>query len=253
MMPSKAGTVRRLPPPPPRLSRPAIFLDLDGVLAPIVATPDAVAPAARRTAVLARLAERLDGRLAILSGRTIAEIDRICDGVVATVSGIHGLERRTGMGPVERAAPARAMGDAHAEMVAFADLRPGVLVENKGLAVGLHYRQAPQHERAALDLGAALADRHGLAAQPGQMVIELKTPGADKGTALDAFMGDAPFAGATPIMVGDDLTDEHAFRAAERRGGFGVLVGPPRDTAAHHGLVDSEAVLDWLDSLEVSP
>ncbi|MNE62191.1 Trehalose-6-phosphate phosphatase [compost metagenome] len=81
-------------------------------------------------------------------------------------------------------------------------------------------------------------------------MLELKTPGTDKGAALTAFMAEAPFQGAIPIMVGDDLTDEHGFEAAAALGGFGVLVGPERPTAARYGLEDVAAVLDWLDQIE---
>jgi trehalose 6-phosphate phosphatase len=81
------------------------------------------------------------------------------------------------------------------------------------------------------------------------MVLELKTPGTDKGRALSAFMAETPFAGATPVMVGDDLTDEAGFRAAESLGGYGILVGPMRETAARYGLPDVPAVLDWLEAV----
>lgn len=252
-MPTDAGTLHdALSPPATRLARPALFLDLDGVLAPIAPTPEAVSPDPARTAALRALADRLDGRIAVISGRTIAEIDRICDGAVVAVSGIHGLERRDASGVVHRTAPSAGVALAHTAMTDFARTRPGVTVEDKALAVGLHYRQAPEHEVAANDLGADLAERHGLSAQPGQMIIELKTPGSDKGVALTAFMGEAPFAGATPIMVGDDLTDEFGFRAADALGGFGVLVGPRRETAARHGLADPSAVLTWLNALEAA-
>jgi trehalose 6-phosphate phosphatase len=78
----------------------------------------------------------------------------------------------------------------------------------------------------------------------------LKTPGASKGTALKAFMEEAPFKDGVPVMLGDDLTDEDGFRAATELGGFGVLVGPPRETAARYGLTGVTAVLDWLERLE---
>ena len=85
--------------------------------------------------------------------------------------------------------------------------------------------------------------------QPGVMVVELKTPGADKGTAITAFMAEAPFRGATPVMLGDDVTDEDGFRAARALGGFGVLVGPMRETVADHRLEGVDGVLDWLEAL----
>ena len=131
----------------------------------------------------------------------------------------------------------------------FARTRPGMIIEDKLVSAGLHYRGAPTEAAAAEALAGRLAAETGLALQAGHLVVELKTPGTDKGTALTAFMAEAPFAGALPVMLGDDLTDEDGFRAAEALGGFGVLVGAPRATAARHGLADVEAVLAWLDAV----
>lgn len=249
-MPTDAAlAVTPLSPPPALPQRPALFLDMDGVLAPITDTPGDVGPDDRRSRVLGRLLERLDGRLAVLSGRTIAEIDRICEGVVPCVAGIHGLERRDADGRLRRLAPHPDMGEVHEALIDFARDRPGVLIEDKGLGVTLHYRQAPDQAGAARALARGLAETHGLTLQPGDMVQELKTPGADKGRALTAFMDEAPFRGAVPVMTGDDLTDEFAFAAAAGLGGFGVLVGPPRETAALYGLTGPEAVMDWLETL----
>jgi trehalose 6-phosphate phosphatase len=249
MLTDAAHAVTPLSPPPALPQRPALFLDMDGVLAPITATPGGVGPDGRRTRVLGRLLERLDGRLAVVSGRTIAEIDRICEGAVPCVAGIHGLERRGADGQVRRLSPHPDMAQVHETLMDFARDRPGVLIEDKGLGVTLHYRQAPDQADAARELARALAERHGLTLQPGDMVQELKTPGADKGRALTAFMDEAPFKGAVPVMTGDDLTDEFAFAAAADLGGFGVLVGPPRETAALYGLTGPEAVMDWLETL----
>jgi trehalose 6-phosphate phosphatase len=250
-MPSAFGAnAPRLPHPPVALQKPALFLDLDGVLAPLASTPDAVGPDARRTEVLRRLTDRLDGRVAIVSGRTLGEIDRISDGAARAASGVHGLQRRRGDGTFANRAPDPAVRRAVAAFDAFAADRPGVIVEDKTLAAGLHYRQAPDVSAEALVLAATLARETGLALQPGSMVLELKTPGTDKGAALTAFMAEAPFRGAVPIMVGDDLTDEHGFEAAEALGGFGILVGSERPTAARYRLDDVAAVLDWLDLIE---
>ena len=245
-----ADTPTRLPAPPPHLSRPALFLDLDGVLAELAETPDAVVPHPRRTRVLKGLVPRLGGRVAIISGRTIAEIDRIAEASLASASGVHGLERRRADGSFLRAEASESVRQALAAFEDFARARPGVVVEDKAVAAGLHYRGAPDAAEAAADLVRRLAAETGLVVQPGNMVIELKTPGASKGTALKAFMAEPPFAGATPVMLGDDLTDEDGFRAAAELGGFGVLVGPPRETAARHGLPDVDAVLAWLENLE---
>ncbi|MDI6624903.1 MAG: trehalose-phosphatase, partial [Brevundimonas sp.] len=143
-----------------------------------------------------------------------------------------------------------AVRDAVAAFEAFARTRPGIIVEDKAVSAGLHYRGAPAEGEAALALAKDLAGQTGLALQAGNLVVELKTPGTSKGTALKAFMQEPPFAGAVPVMLGDDLTDEDGFRAAETLGGFGVLVGPPRETAARYGLPDVDAVLAWLNAVE---
>lgn len=245
--------VSHLPPPPARLPRPtALFLDMDGVLAPLADTPDAVVPHPERTATLRAVADRLSGRVAIISGRTIAEIDRIAEASAASASGVHGLERRGADGSLHRAEAAPAVRDAVAAFESFARTRPGVIVEDKAVSAGLHYRGAPAEAEAALELAGRLAGETGLSLQTGNLVVELKTPGTSKGTALTAFMQEPPFAGAVPVMLGDDLTDEDGFRAAEALGGFGVLVGPPRQTAARHGLADVDAVLAWLNAVEES-
>lgn len=236
--------------PPDRVRRPALFLDLDGVLAELAPTPEAVGPDPRRAAVLARLADRLEGRLAVISGRTIAEADRVLDGGVSLVAGVHGLERRGADGRVERRAAAPGVALAATAFERFAEGRAGVLVERKGLAVGLHVRRAPHLADEARALATDLATDLGLTHQPGHLIEELKTPGADKGRALAAFMTEAPFLGATPVMVGDDLTDEHGFAAAAGHGGFGVLVGAPRATAAGYRLPGPAAVLAWLDRFD---
>ena len=124
-----------------------------------------------------------------------------------------------------------------------------MIVEDKGVSVGLHYRLAPDAAGPAKALARALVDQTGLACQPGHMVVELKTPGADKGAAVTAFMHEAPFQGAVPVMLGDDLTDEYGFEAAAALGGYGVLVGPERDTAARYRLDDVDDVLTWLEAV----
>lgn len=240
---------RGLTPPPVRFDRLALFLDMDGVLAPLAATPDAVRPVARRSEVLRRLDALLEGRLAIVSGRTLSEIDRISDAGPLAAAGVHGLERRRGDGSMDSAQVSKGVAVATEAFLAFQAAHPGVIVEPKGLSVGLHYRQAQDSGDAALALARSVAAETGLSVQPGVMVVELKTPGADKGTAITAFMDEAPFRGATPVMLGDDVTDEDGFRAARALGGFGVLVGPMRETVADHRLEGVDGVLDWLEAL----
>jgi trehalose 6-phosphate phosphatase len=250
-MPSSAGTLTRplTAPPIPAAGDIALFLDLDGTLAPLAPTPDAVLADPRRTQVLRALDRVLGGRIAIVSGRTLDEIDRIAGGAAHSASGVHGLERRRRDGSLDGAEASRNVADAVAAFEAFAADRPGVIVEDKTVSAGLHYRQSPEAEGAARALAQSLSEQMGLDLQPGHMVLELKTPGADKGRAVAAFMAERPFAGAMPIMVGDDLTDEAGFSAAAELGGYGVLVGPDRETAARHRLDDVDAVLTWLEAI----
>lgn len=232
---------------PVPLTRAALFLDLDGTLAEFAPTPDAVVADARRTALLRELSAALDGRLAVVSGRTLADIDRIVEHVAVCAAGVHGLERRTAEGDLVRAQAHPELAAAEQELRAFAESRPGVLVETKQLSVAVHFRLARDQADAARALAARIAERTGLRLQAGDMVAELRTPGADKGSAVEAFMAEAPFAGATPIFAGDDVTDEDAFAIVEALGGTGVLVGPFRDSAASARLPGVSEVFSWLE------
>ena len=238
-----------LPAPKPlRLAGSALFLDLDGTLAPIAARPQDVRPDARRTRLLERLAEGLDGRLAVITGRTLEDIDRILEGRIACVAAVHGLVRRDADGGLHL--PPEHPGLAHAieALRAFAAGDPGVIVEEKGPSVALHYRLAPGRAAQAQALARRLAGETGLTLQEGDMVEELRPPGAAKGDGIRDFMATDRFQGARPIFAGDDATDEHGFAEVARLGGYGVLVGRPRSTAALYGLSGVEDVLDWLEA-----
>lgn len=236
------------PPPPPNFHPRgvALFADLDGTLAPIEATPDAVQPDPTRRRLLERLSNTLDGRLAVVSGRGLADVDRVLEGRVPAVAAVHGLVRRSSDGRVVVAADDAAVQQALDAIVAFARTDHDLLIENKGVAIALHYRRAPASADAARALAVGLAARFGLKVQEGDMVVELRPPGANKGDAVEAFMAEQPFAGHTPVFLGDDLTDEDGFRAALRLGGYGVIVGPRRPTAAVYALADVAEAQDWL-------
>ncbi|NEX93926.1 trehalose-phosphatase [Caulobacter sp. 17J65-9] len=239
---------RGSPPPPEPLGRgrDSLFLDLDGTLVGIRARPEDVVAEAELLELLPRLADWLEGRVAVVSGRSVADVDRILQGRVRCVAGVHGLEWRSEFGgPVvlaaERLAPVVA-----GELKAFAENRPGLLVEDKGLGVALHYRGAPEREAEAVAFAERLAAEHGLTAQHGAKVVEVRSPAADKGEAIARFLTAPPFAGTRPVFVGDDVTDEDGFRRAAELGGLGVLVGPERPTAARCRLPDEGAVRVWL-------
>ncbi|RYY98502.1 MAG: trehalose-phosphatase [Alphaproteobacteria bacterium] len=233
------------------LAEVSLFLDLDGTLAPIVARPDLVGPDPERNGLLSEMALLLEGRLAIISGRSIADVDRITARATLNVAGLHGLERRS-----ERihdvALPHPGLGEAVAMVDAFAQANSDLLVEKKGLAVALHYREAPSLAAETLALARRVARATGLRLQEGNMVAELRSPGPDKGDVLRAFMAEARFARTTPIFVGDDLTDEDGFAAALALGGYGVLVGPERATQATFRLQDVIEVLRWLETSAAS-
>lgn len=228
------------------LDRVALFLDLDGTLEPFAPTPGEVAADPRRNRLLERLVERLGGRTAVISGRTLADVDRILDRRIVPVAGVHGLQRRSAAGEVTPAWPHPKLGQARAAFHAMAAADRRLLVEDKGLSVALHYRGSPGCAEAVRDLARRLSEAIGLVLQEGVMVAELRTPGPGKGEALEAFMAEPPFAGAVPVCLGDDLTDEDGFEAAAAAGGHGILVGPARETAAHWRLSGVEAALAWL-------
>jgi len=224
----------------------ALFLDLDGTLAPIMPRPDDVRPDRRRTRLLKDLRARLKGRLAVVSGRDISTIDYILEQSVMAVAGVHGLQRRTALGERMDTVASEALD---AVIDAFSDLserHAGLLIEDKGLSVAIHYRHAPDLKDEVVEQARALAEANGLSLQAGHAVIELRTPGPDKGDALRAFMSEPPFMGFKPVFAGDDLTDEAGFVVVRQAGGMGVRVGGGR-SEAEYGLSDPEAVLNWLE------
>jgi trehalose 6-phosphate phosphatase len=238
-------------PPPPRildLEGLSLFLDLDGTLAAIQPRPEDVGPEPWRTALLRRLGRRLGGRLAVVSGRTLEEVDRILEGSVGAVAAVHGRVLRWPGGAVERPEAPAALADARRRVQALAQSDPGVLIEDKGLSLAIHYRLAPALGEAIRSMADDTCRAEGLKLQLGDMVAEIASPGPDKGAAVRAFMAEPPFAGSRPAFVGDDLTDEDGFAAVAALGGVGVLVGPPRVTHASGRLADAGAVRAWLEA-----
>jgi trehalose 6-phosphate phosphatase len=242
-----------LPPPPAALPpRAALFLDLDGTLAPIMPRPEQVGPDAGRAALLDDLSRALDGRLAVVSGRALEDLDRILEGRVGSIAAVHGLVRR-GVHGVDRAKPHPDLDHARDVLRDLARGDKGLLFEDKDLSVALHYRNVPSAADAVIEAAERLARSSDLVLQLGDMVAELRTPGQDKGKAIAAFLREEPFVGAAPVFVGDDLTDEDGFAAVARVGGYGVLTGPGRPTQATYRLNDFNAVLDWLRAFTGRP
>lgn len=235
---------------PPRIADAALFLDFDGTLVDLAPRPDAVRVPPGTIARLERLADRLDGALAIVSGRPIAEIDAFLAPARFTVGGLHGLEwREDGSLAAQALAPPPSIAVVRGRIeVAFA-FADGILVEDKGSAIAVHYRSAPEREaevRAAVIAAAGAFDDLSLIL--GKMVVEVKPRAASKATVVERFLTLTRFSGRTPVFVGDDATDEDGMRAAIAAGGYGVKVGEG-DSVAGFRLATVADVHAWLDDL----
>lgn len=198
-------------------------------------------------ALMRRLSTRLGGRLAVISGRSVEQIDALFADPTLAVGGSHGLELRWADGRHQTPERPPTLDAVIAAMRALQAAHPGIVIEEKPYSAALHYRLAPEAEAACLALASRLSVESGLPLQPGKMMLELRAVGADKGGALRAFMAAPDFAGTRPFFIGDDVTDEHGFEAAADLGGAGILVGPDRCTAARFRLAGVTDTLAWLD------
>lgn len=229
----------------------ALFLDVDGTLLEIAGSPDAVRVEAGLQDVLGRLCRRLAGAVALVSGRRIADLDRLFSLPDLPAAGLHGLERRRGDGRLVRGATEGLPVAMRRRLDHLAAAHPGMLIEDKGAAVAVHYRGAPGAEAAARHVVAALMaeDAGEFALLDGKMVLEIRRRGGHKGDAVAAFMAEPPFAGRRPVFVGDDVTDEDGFEVVNRLSGWSVRVGDGGGTHARFRLPDVGAVIAWLETL----
>jgi trehalose 6-phosphate phosphatase len=236
------------PPPLSRLAPAALFLDFDGTLVELASSPGAIAVPGGLAPLLDRLSARLEGRLAIVSGRAVDDLRGHLGPCSAVLSGSHGAELRYADGRRIPVPAPDGLAEARRSVRKFAAGAEGLLVEDKPAGVALHYRLAPERGEEVDAFLKALAGSSGLALQRGKMVAELRPEGADKGKVVRQLMGEPPFAGARPVFVGDDLTDEDAFAAAAALGGEGVLVGPARPSVARWRLDGVAEVTSWLEA-----
>lgn len=223
----------------------ALFLDFDGTLVGLAPGPDAIRPRRDLGERLTALSERLGGRLAVVSGRGIVDIERHVGPLKVASAGSHGADIRRSDGSAMREGPRALPPEIEAGLRDYA-ARNNLHFENKPHGGALHYRAEPAAGPAADAFAGQLADEHGWSVQRGKCVVEIVPGDADKGGAVDAFMREGPFAGAHPFFIGDDLTDEAGFAACERHGGAGVLVGERAETCARYALNDVGDVHDWL-------
>lgn len=230
----------------------ALFLDFDGTLVELANDPDAVLVPSGLTETLLQLQTRLGGALAVVSGRSLPDLDRYLMPLRLPLAAEHGAQRRMTASdePVTLAHPdlRHLVQAAHV----FAAARPGLRVESKCAALALHYRQAPQLQVECVEfMTAAVEATAGVELLHGKCVLEIKPSGISKGTAISDFMKLPAFKGRIPVFVGDDTTDESGFSVVEALGGVGIKVGPGATLATRRCDAPAD-VLRWLE-LSKSP
>ena len=226
----------------------AYFLDVDGTLIDIAETPDAVSVDTALLDLIARLYRESQGAVALVSGRAISDLEKLLGALHLPLAGQHGLERRDAAGRLwMHAAPPAAKNAIKEALVPVLARHPGLLLEDKGLTLALHYRLAPHLASYSQRLMKRLADDAdaGLEVQQGKRVAEVKPSGIDKGTAVAEYLLESPFKGRCPVFIGDDLNDEHGFAEVNRMGGISIKVGKGA-SCARFRLRDVAAVRHWL-------
>lgn len=224
----------------------SLFLDFDGTLVGIAPKPGDIHVPDFLSDSLHALRDRLEGRLALVSGRALDDLEAHLGEVSIARAGSHGASRFLADGTRLGKAPEGLPGTAVEELRDFAEAH-GLFYETKSHGGALHFRGQPDKADATLEHAQSVAARHGLDVTSGKSVAELVRPGANKGAALEAFMAIRPFAGSTPVFIGDDVTDEHGMAAAIEFSGFGIAVGERASKAARYHLESVEAVHKWLD------
>lgn len=223
----------------------ALFLDFDGTLADIAPRPDAVRLDSVIPRALARLQQKLDGALALITGRPMDEIDGLLAPLRFPAAYEHGAVLRMADGVVLRA-KAPDLGDLRAVARQLVERFPALLLEEKSASLALHFRQAPELETACLTaLTSVLGGRPDLRLLQGKAVMEIKSASVHKGLAIASFMQQPPFHGRLPVFAGDDVTDEAGFISAQQMGGLGIKVGEGPTVAAMR-LPDPRALRQWL-------
>ena len=240
-----------LAPPKITWSSSALFLDVDGTLLDIAERPQDVSADQVLVITLQTVADALDGAMALISGRQVADINRLFHPACFPTSGAHGAEYQDAAGRRHNKAVKPLPTTAVREIVAFADSYPELLLEHKENGVALHYRQAPDLQSTCRQMMTSLAldieDDFRLI--DGKMVYELTPRSLDKGVAIVEFLRAEPFLGRKPVYVGDDTTDEDGFAATNRLSGISIRVGRTQKTEASFALEDVGAVHRWLEKI----
>lgn len=230
----------------------ALFLDFDGTLVELASQPEAVIIPPILTGTLAALYGQLGGALALVSGRRLLDLDGFLAPLQLPAAVEHGAQRRNAHG-LMISAPSTDLRHVRRAAEELISQHPGLKLEHKNLALSLHYRHAPELEALCLQvMQEAVANSSGLQLMQGKCVIDLKPTGVSKGTAIAAFMSEAPFAGRIPVFAGDDVTDEDGFDEVQQMGGHAVKVGPG-PTRAKYRCEGVSALAAWLQSALAQP
>jgi trehalose 6-phosphate phosphatase len=228
----------------------ALFLDVDGTILNFADSPNGVAPSDRVNRLLREISVCLESAVALISGRAIDNVDHLFAPQKLPVAGLHGLERRDAEGRLHILGEAEALEHLRLPLTKLAACHDGTILEDKGRALAIHYRRIP-------DAGDGIRKRVEELVRPsfdelkvihGKMVSEIKPRHADKGSAIRAFMDEAPFTGRLPVFIGDDVTDEDGFAAVNVLQGHAIHVGDGATTAAHYGLSSVNEVIEWLET-----
>jgi len=187
--------------------------------------------------------------MALVSGRPLRDLDRLFAPQRFLAAGVHGAELRLAAGVERRlAVDTGALDQVRQAFGDFVSNHPGTLVEDKGLAVTLHFRRradaAPDAHQLAVKIGGSLGPDFQVL--EGKMVVEIRPAAATKGAAVDVFLRCPMFVDRRPVYLGDDVTDEDAFRTVNDAGGISVVVGSSEPTVATRRLPDVAAVHGWL-------
>lgn len=226
----------------------AFFLDVDGTLIDIADTPDDVQVDTVLLDLIERLYRSSGGAVALVSGRSISDIEHHLGALRLPLAGQHGLERRDAAGRLWiHAAPPDAKCAIKETLLPVLVRHPGLLLEDKGLTLALHYRMVPHLAAYAHRIMSRLVSLAGkdLEVQRGKLVVEIKPAGIDKGTAVAEYLGEPPFHMRRPVFIGDDLNDEHGFAEVNKLGGVSIKVGKGV-SCARYRLPDVAAVRRWL-------
>jgi trehalose 6-phosphate phosphatase len=232
----------------------SLFLDVDGTLVELQETPAEVVVGQPLKTLLTQVSQRLQGAVALVSGRSIETLDALFEPLVFPAAGLHGVERRSASGARRGASYVDpALATARLALRAFVESHPGALLEDKGRALALHYRLAPGCEISARQAVSALVRPLAPAfhVQEGKMVLEIKPHEFTKATAIQEFLREAPFVGRTPVVVGDDLTDQAGFRLVETLGGISMAVG--HRVQGQWRFDNPAAVRHWLAAIAALP